>query len=31
MKFGLYSVDFDTQERRLRESAKVFKNIINNK
>ena len=30
MKFGLYSVDFDTQERKLREGSKTFVNIVNN-
>ena len=28
-KFGLYSVDFNTQERMLREGSKSFKKIIN--
>ena len=28
MKFGLYEVDFETQERRLREGAKSFQRIV---
>ena len=28
MRFGLYSVDFDTQERKLREGSKTFVNIV---
>ena len=31
MKFGLFSVDFDTQNRKLREGAKEFIKIVNNK
>ena len=30
MKFGLYSVNFDTQERKLREGSKTFVNIVKN-
>ena len=30
MKFGLYAVDFKTQERSLRNGAKVFINIVKN-
>ena len=30
MKFGLYFVDYNTQERLLREGSKVFIKIINN-
>ena len=30
MKFGLFSVDFDTQNRNLREGAKEFIKIVNN-
>ena len=30
MKFGLFSVDYNTQERSLREGAKAFINIVNN-
>jgi beta-glucosidase len=29
MKFGLYEVDFATQERKLREGAKMYRKIIN--
>ena len=29
MKFGLYNVDFDTQERKLRKGSLALKNIIN--
>ena len=29
MKFGLYEVDFKTQERKLRQGSKEFINIIN--
>ena len=29
MKFGLYEVDFDTQNRKLREGSKEFIKIIN--
>jgi beta-glucosidase len=28
MRFGLYEVDFDTQERRLREGSKTFIDIV---
>ena len=31
MKFGLYSVDFKTQERTLRKGSKTFVEIINRK
>ena len=30
MKFGLFSVDYKTQERSLREGAKAFIEVINN-
>ena len=30
MKFGLFSVDYKTQERSLREGAKAFIEIVNN-
>ena len=30
MRFGLYSVDFNTQERKLREGSKTFVNIVKN-
>lgn len=30
MRFGLYSVNFDTQERKLREGSKTFVNIVKN-
>jgi len=28
MKFGLYEVDFDTQERKLRDGSKAFQQIV---
>ena len=30
MRFGLYSVDFDSQERTLRGSGEIFRQIIRN-
>ncbi|MDP6853774.1 MAG: family 1 glycosylhydrolase, partial [Candidatus Marinimicrobia bacterium] len=29
MKFGLYEVDFDTRERKMREGSKMYREIIN--
>ena len=31
MKFGLFAVDYKTQERSLRNSAIAFMDIVNNK